>query len=105
MCTGGSGYGHTHPGGRTAEPIDAVLERLNDPAVAAAVVTLLDNAEMLSTLVLGVSGIMDRHERANESGPESICDTVGLDNAMKDPDVQKGLGFIAEIARTIGRSL
>ena len=31
---------------RSAEPIDVVAERLNDPAVAASLVTLLDNAEV-----------------------------------------------------------
>lgn len=163
---------------RGHQPIDAVAERLNDPAVAASLVTVLDNAELLSTLVLGLSGLMERGDmimdavaegvndfkaaggaskpdgapslaelgqmagqlstaapaltRVTESAmvaPETIdllamlseAATEGAANAranntevtgvfsaaktLKDPEVQKGLGFIIEIARSLGRRM
>jgi hypothetical protein len=161
----------------THQPIDAVAERLNDPAVAASLVTLLDNAELLSTLVIGLSGFIERGDvimdavaegvndlkaagverpegapslaelgqvlvqlgavapvlaRVNESAmvePETIellgmlseAATEGAANArshptevsgvfsavktLKDPEVQKGLGFVIEIARSLGRRM
>lgn len=59
---------------RSAEPIDAIAERLNDPAVAASLVTLLDNAELLSTLVLGLSGLISRGEMIVDTVSEGLND-------------------------------
>ena len=158
------------------QPIDAVAERLNDPAVAASLVTLLDNAELLSTLVLGLGGLLERGDmimdavaegvndfkraggrpegapslaqlgevvsdlgnaapaltRITESAmvhPETIdllsmiseASTEGARNAqskdpeitgvisaakaLKDPEVQRGLGLVIEIARSLGRRM
>lgn len=55
-------------------PVDAVRERLNDPAVAASVVTLLDNAELLSTLVLGVAGLVERGDTIMDSVASGVSD-------------------------------
>jgi hypothetical protein len=57
-----------------AVPVDAVVERLNDPAVAAALVTLLDNAELLSTLVLGLGGVISRGELIMDAVAEGVND-------------------------------
>lgn len=153
-----------------------MAERLNDPTVAAALVTLLDHAEMLSTLVLGLGGVIQRSESIMDAVAEGVNDfkaaggpgaiegapsladlgavtgqlaaaepvlghllnssmtypetidllgmmseaavegvtaakangtTVsgvrGAMKAMKDPEVQKGLGLMLEIARALGR--
>ncbi len=56
------------------EPVDAVMERLNDPGVAASLVTLLDNAELMSTLVLGLSGFMERGDLILDAVAESVND-------------------------------
>ncbi len=160
------------------QPIDAVAERLNDPAVAASLVTLLDNAELLSTLVLGLSGLIERGDvimdsigeavsEVQKAGPLPSADnapslgelaaaagamtnaapllsqvldssmaspetidllstmssaaTEGAANArangtkvdgvwgamksLKDPEVQRGLGLVIEIARSLGRRM
>ena len=177
MCNTGSATTHNHLNGHTAEPVDAVLDRLNDPAVAASLVTLLDNAELLSTLVLGLSGFVERGDIIMDSVAESVNEFKGaakgqganlpplselsatagmlaasapalsrvLDShmtspetidllstmseaategaanaktndtkvdgpisayrAMKDSDVQKGLGLMIEIARALGRRM
>ena len=57
-----------------AEPIDAVTERLNDPAVAASLVTLLDNSELLSTLVLGLGGFVERGDLIMDAVAEGVGD-------------------------------
>lgn len=161
---------------RVHEPIDVVAERLNDPTVAASLVTLLDNAELLSTLVLGLAGFVERGDVIMDSvaeamgefkraggltrpegapslaelgtvagelsqaaplvsqvvssamaSPEtidllsmvSVAATEGTENArrngtrvtgvfsaaksLRDPDVQRGLGLVIEIARSLGR--
>lgn len=49
------------------QPVDAVVERLNDPAVAAALVSLLDNVELLSTLVHGLSSFVERGDTIMDS--------------------------------------
>lgn len=55
-------------------PVTAVTERLNDPAVAASLVTILDNAELLSTLVLGLSGLMERGDMIMDAVAEGVGD-------------------------------
>lgn len=78
---------------RTHQPVDAVAERLNDPAVAASLVTLLDNAELLSTLVLGLSGLMERGDVIMESIGEAVREVQGS-GAVTPPD---GAPTIAEL--------
>ncbi len=161
---------------QTNRPLDAVTERLDDPAVAASLVTLLDNAELLSTLVLGLSGLIARSESIMDSVAEGIHDaraagagrpddapslaelagvareladaapllqdvlnssmarhetvellslvseaavegaatarttdsqigTLGLMKALRDDDVQRGLGLVIEISRSLGKKL
>ncbi|MEL6890546.1 MAG: DUF1641 domain-containing protein [Actinomycetota bacterium] len=158
-------------------PVDAVVERLNDPGVAASLVTLLDNAELLSTLVVGLGGLIERSETIMDSvadgvqefkasgaalrpegapslaelgtvagelsaaapalssvlnsamvRPETIdllsmvseaategaerartqgteVGPVGAVKALRDPEVQRGLGVVIEIARSLGRRM
>jgi hypothetical protein len=161
---------------RQSVPADAIVDRLNDPAVAASLVTLLDHAELLSTLVIGLGGFIERGdtimdavaEGVNELkasrpegssapnlaylaalagkvsdaaptleaaldssmvSPEMIDDlalmsdalTEGITNAqanqtavkgvrgamksLKDPEVQRGLGMLIEVARSLGRRM
>ena len=164
--------------GAAVAPVDAVVERLNDPAVAASLVTLLDNAELLSTLVLGLSGFVARGDMIMDAVAEGVNDfksagradaatelpsvgeltaaagqlaasapfladvldsaitkpetiallsdlseaaTEGAANAQanqtkvdgvrsavrafRDPEVQRGLGLLVEIARVLGRKM
>jgi uncharacterized protein YjgD (DUF1641 family) len=50
-----------------ASPREIVAERLNDPKVAASLLSLLDNAELLSTLVTGLDGLVGRGDTIIES--------------------------------------
>jgi Protein of unknown function (DUF1641) len=164
----------------SSQPLEAVTERLNDPAVAASVVTLLNHAELLSTLVTGLSGFFERGDvimnslatevaemrKAQRSNPSSFDVTgavataktlagnvndamptlnrllasgmlndkvldvlsmvgdaavegaanarrnktsvhgvMGVAKSLRDPDVQKGLGLLIEVARSLGTRL
>jgi uncharacterized protein YjgD (DUF1641 family) len=76
------------------EPVEAVVERLNDPTVAASLVTLLDNAELLSTLVLGLGGMLER----GDTIIDSVADGV---NELKAASVADGIEHLptpAELA-------
>jgi hypothetical protein len=58
----------------TLSPVDQVGERLNDPAVAASIVTLLDHAELLSTLVSGLSAFLERGDTIVESLASGVAE-------------------------------
>ncbi|MDH3302926.1 MAG: hypothetical protein OES24_20695 [Acidimicrobiia bacterium] len=92
MCNPGTTTALSLAGGHTAEPVDAVIDRLNDPEIAAAMVTLLDNAELLSTLVVGLAGFTERRDMIPDSAAESV-------------DVQKGMDLLVEVARAIGQRM
>lgn len=162
-------------GRQASNAADAVLERLNDPTVAASLVTLLDHAELLSTLVLGLGAFVERGDTiieavadgvnelkqgtegqslpslgelgalasmatdarpaletvldspmtdpgtlaalgllaaatntgvtaaaANQTTVKGIRGTLGV---LKEPEVQRGMGVLVEIARALGRSI
>lgn len=59
---------------RSNPSIEALVDRLSDPGVAASLVTLLDNAELLSTLVLGLSGFISRGEQIIDAVAEGVND-------------------------------
>ncbi len=73
------------PSTPTSPSIDAVLDRLGDPGVAASLVTLLDNAELLSTLVLGLSGFISRGEQIIEAVAEGVHDLKATGAAARPP--------------------
>lgn len=89
---------------RTAAPSDAVLERIDDPAIAAALITILDNAELLSTLVLGLSGFVERGDTIVESiasGVREITEASPRGSAAELPS----LGQLREVALVLSESL
>jgi len=80
----------TEPVATTSAAVDAVVDRLHDPAVAASLVTLLDNAELLSTLVLGLAGMLERGDTIIDSISAGIDDVkaaggVGTSLALPTP--------------------
>lgn len=99
MCNPGSTTAGSFTVGHTAEPVDAVIDRLNDPAVAAALVTVLDHAELLSSLVVELAAFM---ERGHDAPPGRA---IGADPAMGDPEARKGMELLVEAARAIGRRM
>ena len=82
------------------EPVDAVRERLNDPAVAASIVTLLDNSELLSTLVLGLAGFMERGDMIMDAVAEGVND---IKVARASSAATTELPSISELATLAGQ--
>lgn len=72
-------------------PIDAVTERLNDPAVAASLVNLLDHVELLSTLVTGLNGFVERGDTIIESLAAGVAEVRGAQQPGAGVDVSGAL--------------
>lgn len=89
----------TGVGPTTAAPVDAVVERLNDPTVAASLVTLLDNAELLSTLVLGFSGFLER----GDSIMDMVAESVGELKAARANTELPPLPSLKEVSGLVGQ--
>lgn len=85
-------------------PLDAVRERLNDPVVAASVVTLLDNAELLSTLVLGVAGLVERGDTIMDSVATGVSDFKASSLARSSDLDLPGPGELATLITALARS-
>lgn len=83
----------------SAAPVEAVVERLNDPTVAASLVTLLDNSELLSTLVLGLSGFLER----GDSIMDSVAESVGELKAARANTELPALPSVSELASLAGQ--
>jgi hypothetical protein len=83
-----------------SDPVDVVLERLNDPAVAASLVTLLDHAELLSTVVAGLSGFIERGDTIIESVADGVREVrVANDGAGGTPSAHE----VSALASTLIR--
>ncbi len=84
---------------RSNPSLDAVIERLGDPAVAASLVTLLDNAELLSTLVLGLSGFISRGEQIMEAVADGVNE-LKASGAVSRP---AGMPSLADLGTLAGQ--
>jgi len=132
----------------TPSPTDELLARLADPQIARAVSTLLDNADVLAFLAVGLDGILSRGEviadsladgiselrgaagaagplvdpgtvrvlsrlagalteglAAAEARPSGPVGALALLRALKDEEVARGLGFLIQVARVLGRQI
>jgi hypothetical protein len=81
-----------------SSPADALIERLDDPKVVASLNQLLDHADLLAVLVVGLDGLVSRGEVIGESllsavnelrdvsdgrSPLRDLDLAGLANSLK----------------------
>ena len=89
---------------KSAEPIDAVRERLNDPAVAASMVTVLDNAELLSTLVLGLSGFMARGDMIMDAVAEGVNDLKAAGGPLPKDAKLPSVAELSSLAGQLGEA-
>lgn len=94
----------THAGHESHQPVDAVMERLNDPAIAASLVTLLDNAELLSTLVLGLSGFIERSDVVMDAIAGSVAEFKASGGPLSDASELAMLREAASVARQVAAS-
>ena len=94
----------THTVTATHQPVDAVLERMNDPAIAASLVTLLDNAELISTLVLGLSGFIERSDVIMDAVADSVAEFKASGGPLNDATELATLREVAAVARQAAAS-
>ncbi len=60
------------------QPAQALAARLEDPAVAAALHRLLDHADLLAILVVGLSGFISRSETISDSLADGVTELRGI---------------------------
>ena len=94
----------TQTGHETHQPVDAVMERLNDPAIAASLVTLLDNAELLSTLALGLSGFIERSDVIMDAVADSVAEFKASGGPLSDSSELSVFREAASVARQAAAS-
>lgn len=94
---------------------ERLRERLEDPAVAASLTSLLDHADLLAILVTGLDGLVRRGDEISESlasavdeirGPATsfAANVPGLSearNELRDVDVQSLAVGLAALTRTL----
>jgi hypothetical protein len=78
-----------------------IAARLDDPGVAAALVTLLDNAELLSTLVLGLVGAVGRSDVILETIASGIREVRDSRSPTPNP-AAPSLGELRAISAALG---
>lgn len=79
----------------------ALAQRLNDPAVSAALVSLLDHADLLAVLVQGLDGFVARSEVIGDSLISSFGDlrsVVAGNEALAAVDVGQLVGAASKLA-------
>lgn len=91
-------------------PADRLRERLDDPAVAEALNSLLDHADLLAILVAGLDGFVRRGDEISETlssavgelrGPALLAGVPGLNAAraeLGDVDVQAVAAGVARLS-------
>ncbi len=80
-------------------PIDNVVQRLNDPDTAAALVVLLDNAEFLSVMVEALGGFVGRGDAIMDAVAESVNELKATQPADADrPSLSELTGVASQLA-------
>lgn len=85
-------------------PRDVVLERVNDPAVAASLLTLLDNAELLATLVRGLSDLLQRGDTIMDSVATGVTELRAAGRADRTAAPAPTPAELAALAAALTRS-
>ncbi len=79
------------------DPIDDIADRLNDPAIASAIVLMLDHVEALTFLAMGADGLLRRGQTIADTLAEGLADlrtgagTMDLDGAREQVQELVGL--------------
>lgn len=74
----------------TASPGDALIARLDDPQVAASLSLILDHADLLATLVVGLDGMIRRGDVIGDNVVSALDEVKGAAAGYKLPDVDLG---------------
>lgn len=67
----------------TTSAVDVLIERLDDPEVAAALLTVLDNADLLAFLVQSLDGLLRRSDVITSNVVSSLGDVRALADSAR----------------------
>lgn len=76
--------------------LDSLMERLDEPQVAAALTNLLDHADLLAILIVGLDGLVGRSETIGAALAEAITDLRGV-ASNGNGDVIASLGALSGV--------
>ena len=100
-----------HDDTSTRPEVERLLDRLEDPRTAAALHTLLDNAELIAVLVAGLDGLARRGEVVGDTIAEVIEEVraavraSGLDQARTTRQLSTIIPTLADASPAINRIL
>lgn len=83
-------------------PGDALAQRLKDPQIAASLSTILDHADLLAILVVGVGGFIRRAETISDSLVSSVAEVRQAASAAGTELPLAGID-VAGLGETLGR--
>lgn len=78
-------------------PADQLRDRLDDPAIAASLNSLLDHADLLAILVTGLDGLVRRGDQISDSVASAVDEIRGASLTANLPgldEVKAGLGSV-----------
>ncbi|WP_183097947.1 DUF1641 domain-containing protein [Nocardioides pelophilus] len=85
--------------------LDSLMERLDDPQVAAALINLLDHADLLAILIVGLDGLVSRSETIGDALVDGIDELRGVAAASNEAMGTLELGEILASLMTLSSSL
>lgn len=85
--------------------LDSLMERLDDPQVAAALINLLDHVDLLAILIVGLDGFVSRSETIGDALVDGIDELRGVAAANSEAVGSLELGAILASVMTLSTSL
>ena len=86
------------------KPVEAIHQRLNEPPVAAAVVTLLDHADLLSTLVVALSEFLERSDTIVESVAAGVSELKSAGRPTASTERLPAAADLSALGAAVARS-
>jgi len=90
---------------RQQASLDSLVERLDDPQVAAALINLLDHVDLLAILIVGLDGFVSRSETIGDALVDGIDELRGVAAANSEAVGSLELGAILASVMTLSSSL
>jgi hypothetical protein len=87
---------------QTPDPVRQLAARLDDPTVAQSLHTLLDHADLLAVLVLGLDGLARRGDVITDALVDSVSELRALQRPAGLPDAAELLRIGQQIGAMVG---
>ncbi|GAB3001364.1 DUF1641 domain-containing protein [Mycobacterium bourgelatii] len=86
----------------TLSPADQLRERLDDPAIAASLNTLLDHADLLAVLLSGLDGFVRRGDAISDSLASAVGELrTGVQAELQSVDLQALVSSLASLTSAL----